>query len=308
MIEELHSPFVSVIIPVFNDAKRLKICLEALEQQTYPRTLYEVIVIDNGSDNDENIEEIIAQFNQAFATSENIPGSYAARNKGIFLAQGDVIAFTDADCIPARNWIQKGVINLMQMPNCGLVVGKVEIFLKEPNKRTLVELYESITAFRQKELLEKYRGGVTANLFTFKAVIERVGSFNENLKSSGDIEWGQRVYSFGYQQVYADDTCVVHPARSSFTQLYRKTRRVAGGVYDLYIQESASLVQREKTFFRLILNDFFINFQLILNLFFKFKIRALNQMIGLMFIIIFVGFVSVFEKLRLKLGGISTRN
>jgi glycosyltransferase involved in cell wall biosynthesis len=46
--------FISVIIPVFNDAEPLKTCLEALENQTYPKDLYEVIVIDNASD--ENIE------------------------------------------------------------------------------------------------------------------------------------------------------------------------------------------------------------------------------------------------------------
>ncbi|HAA30818.1 MAG TPA: glycosyl transferase family 2, partial [Cyanobacteria bacterium UBA8553] len=81
MAHQSH-PFVSVIVPVFNDAKRLKICLDALEHQTYPKHLYEVIVVDNGSDKNEDIEGVVAQFGQAIASYESIPGSYAARNKG----------------------------------------------------------------------------------------------------------------------------------------------------------------------------------------------------------------------------------
>ena len=49
-------PMVSVIIPVYNDGLRLKKCLEALENQSYTNTSYEVIVIDNASDEKQNIK------------------------------------------------------------------------------------------------------------------------------------------------------------------------------------------------------------------------------------------------------------
>ncbi|HAX77406.1 MAG TPA: glycosyl transferase family 2, partial [Cyanobacteria bacterium UBA11372] len=219
----MTSLFVSAIVPVYNDAERLKICLAALENQTYPKYLYEVIVVDNGSDQAQDIKGVVAKFKCAIATYESIPGSYAARNQGISLAKGEVIAFTDSDCIPAPDWIENGVKNLLQVPNCGLVAGKIEIFCKNPEKPTPIELYESITAFPQQQLLETKKGAATGNLFTFKNVIDRVGVFNANLKSNGDLEWGYRVYSAGYQQVYADDTCVAHPARSSFKELYKRT-------------------------------------------------------------------------------------
>lgn len=45
--ESSTSPFVTVIIPVYNDSERLAICLKALEEQTYALDSYEVIVIDN---------------------------------------------------------------------------------------------------------------------------------------------------------------------------------------------------------------------------------------------------------------------
>lgn len=250
MEHQFCHPFVSIIIPVFNHAEQLKTCLKALANQTYPKHFYELVVVDNGSDKDEDIARIVTQFSQVIATYESTPGSYAARNKGIFLAKGEVIAFTDADCIPSANWIENGVQNLLQTPNCGLVIGKIEIFFKNPNQITPVELYESITAFPQKELLEKYKGGATANVFTFRSVIEQVGLFNARMKSNGDLEWGQRVYAAGYKQIYADDTCVAHPARSSFAELYKRTVRLAGGIYDLHSQKEASYWQRNKIFIK----------------------------------------------------------
>lgn len=307
MSEHLPSPFVSVIIPVFNDAKRLKVCLNALENQTYTKHLYEVIVIDNGSNEDENIKEIVAQFGQAVTIYESFPGSYAARNKGIALAKGDVIAFTDADCIPAVSWIEKGVKNLLQIPNCGLVAGKIEIFFKDTNHLTIVEYYESIMAFQQKEALKNYRYGSTANVFTFKSVIEQVGVFDATLKSNGDFDWGRRVFSLGYQQIYADDTCVAHPARYSFAQLYKRTVRLAGGIYDAQIQKCDSHIQRNKMFVRSIVEDIASPLFCFFEFFGDYRLKGFNQKLKVYLVMCFVRYVRALEKVRLKLGGVSSR-
>ena len=118
--------FVSVIIPVFNDAKRLKICLAALEKQTYPQDYYEIIVVDNGSD--KSLENVVRQFPRVKLACCLDPGSYAARNHGIYIAKGEILAFTDSDCIPARDWLETGVKCLLTTANCGLLAGKIEIF------------------------------------------------------------------------------------------------------------------------------------------------------------------------------------
>ena len=62
--------YVSVVIPVFNDLERLRICLDALERQTYPRKSYEVIVVDNGSD--EDVEAGIKDFKHDFDIEINL--------------------------------------------------------------------------------------------------------------------------------------------------------------------------------------------------------------------------------------------
>ena len=125
------------------------------------------------------------------------------------------------------------------MPNCGLVAGKVNIFFKNPDKPTAVELFESVIAFQQKRYAEVRGFGETANVFTFRSVIDHVGNFNEKLKSGGDVEWGQRVFSFGYKLTYTDDACVAHPARSSLKELYTKHIRIIGGDYDLTKSKSS---------------------------------------------------------------------
>ena len=224
------SPQVSVIIPVFNDSKRLATCLQALEKQGYPSDRYEVIVVDNGSS--EDIGAVVTRFAKARMIHEDQPGSYAARNSGIKHAVGDVLAFTDSDCIPETDWIENGVARLLSVQNCGLIGGRVKIFVREEAKPTLVERYESVMAFEQEYYIEQRHYSVTANLFTFRQVIETVGPFNTTIKSGGDRELGQRIYAHGYAQAYAEDVCVAHPARRSLRQLYSRHIRIAGGLYD----------------------------------------------------------------------------
>ena len=144
-----------MVIPVYNDAEGLKLCLEALAKQTYPRHLTEIIVVDNGSENSKTIEEIAQKYDRVIYTQEAKIGSYAARNQGISIARGEIIAFTDADCIATHNWLAKGVSNLLKTSQVGLVAGKIDLVYRHGEIKTAVELYESIMAFRQQEFLQK---------------------------------------------------------------------------------------------------------------------------------------------------------
>ncbi|EKU97443.1 glycosyl transferase [Leptolyngbya sp. PCC 7375] len=224
--------FVSIIIPVYNDNKLLPTCLTALTKQTYSKEHYEIIVVDNNSD--ENVSEVTDQFEQVTLAHEARAGSYIARNKGLSLAKGEIIAFTDADCIPQTDWLEHGVLALNKQPNIGLVAGRIELFFKNPNKPRSFELYDSLTmGFPQEQFVQDGHFGATANLFTFRTILEDVGYFDENLKSAGDRQWGRRVYESGYRQVYADEVCIRHPARYSWADVKKRAIRIAGGKYDL---------------------------------------------------------------------------
>ncbi|MGF1590401.1 MAG: glycosyltransferase [Pleurocapsa sp.] len=244
--------FVSVIIPVYNDAERLEKCLIALDKQTYPQELYEVIVVDNASD--ESIVEIVNKYQQASTICEAEPGSYAARNRGITVAKGKIFAFTDSDCIPAADWIEQGVKALINNPDCGIIGGKIKLFFRDRDRLTAVELYEDLTAFPQKRHIERNNFTPTANLFTYQEIFDEVGKFNQKLKSNGDREWCQLVCQQGYGIKYAEQAMVSHPARHSFTQIYRRYLRMAGGRADAYRAKYQQNLFRFKIIYEVALN------------------------------------------------------
>ncbi|BAY65890.1 glycosyl transferase, group 2 family protein [Calothrix brevissima NIES-22] len=294
--------FVSVIIPVFNNSEQLKLCLEALVEQTYPRSRYEIIVVDNASE--EDTKSVVEQFKQVVFEQESQPGSYAARNKGISIAKGDILAFTDSDCIPASDWIENGVNSLLSTYNCGIVGGRIDMFFQNPDKLTPVELYEKIAMnFQQEKSLYKSCYALTANMFTFKHIIDDVGYFNDTLKSGGDREWGQRVYAAGYQLIYADKACVAHPARHSFSQLGQRVARFAGGRHDRLMSQNPSL--------REILVDLLETFKPPFRSFYRIwndeKLHGVSQKLQFTLIMLFIRSVNISEKLRLYMGGKSKR-
>jgi glycosyltransferase involved in cell wall biosynthesis len=298
-MSEDNSSFVSVIIPVFNDHERLKLCLQALESQTYPQDLYEIIVIDNASH--ERVEETVRQFRQVSVAYEKQRGSYAARNKGILLAKGEILAFTDSDCIPASDWIETGVRQLLSTPGCGLVAGRIEVFFNAPGKPNAVELYDSITFLQQQKYVREYHFGATANLFALKKTFNEVGYFNDRLKSGGDMEWGHRVFSLGYPVIYADDSCVRHPARKSLAELYQKVKRISRGHYEMIAGKSegsefplsqfiASLSKLKPPListFRKVLSDE--------------RLKNKQQKAQVFFVELAVHYLANFEKMRLQL-------
>jgi glycosyltransferase involved in cell wall biosynthesis len=226
-------PSVSVIVPVLNDPHGLARCLERLEAQTYPRDLYEVLVVDNGSR--EPIDTIVGQFPQARSLSEPRGAQFTARNTGVAASKGTVLAFTDADCLPLADWLERGVQALLETPNCAQVGGAVEVYPLDRRRPTAVETYDVIRAFPQRHYIELDHYAVTANMFTFRDVYEVVGPFDGHMASGGDNEWGKRLHDRGLVQVYCKDARVQHPARRSFTALYRKIRRTAIGHHYLNV-------------------------------------------------------------------------
>ena len=223
-------PLVAVVIPVFKDQVRLKLCLEALQNQTYPDSCFNVVVVDN--EPSAETQELCLATPKVRYLVERTPGSYAARNTGLQQASSaSIYAFTDSDCIPEADWLENGVAALAVSETCDLVGGRVELFFKDTKHRSVAEIYESVVAFPQKRYVERGGWAVTANLFVRSDVFEKVGYFDQTLQSGGDMEWGKRASSRGMQICYADNVVVRHPARAAISELRAKVRRVAGGGY-----------------------------------------------------------------------------
>jgi glycosyltransferase involved in cell wall biosynthesis len=216
--------FVSVIIPVYKDWDRIKLCLDSLAKQSYPSNSYEILIINNGDR--EEIPKWLNNNNQSNLKifSETQKGSYAARNKGINESIGEIIAFIDSDCIADTNWIMEGA----KLINGGKlrVAGKISIFPKNPSNPNLAEIYDMVFGFDQ-ESSSKSGLSVTANLFVKREIIDRVGLFKSSMLSGGDTDWSKRASKIGIGLSYSDQVQISHPARSSSRDLFMKRARVS---------------------------------------------------------------------------------
>jgi GT2 family glycosyltransferase len=222
-----YSPFASIIIPTYDDRDRLRLCLSALMIQTIPPDQFEVIVIDNGST--EDIEGLANEFQgRVVYLNELKKGSYAARNKGLSVAKGAIIGFTDSDCIPDIHWIENG-IKALSNSDAGIIGGEINLFALDPAKPNSAELYDQLFGFNQSDKIKKRHYTVTANLFTYRKIFELNGNFDETLMSGGDSEWCRRAYQKGVKIQFDPATLIAHPARSSVQELKQKAVRLTGG-------------------------------------------------------------------------------
>lgn len=221
-------PSVSVVVPVRDGLPGIVACVRALLTQNYPADRLEIIVVDNGSR--EALAPHLPTDDRLIVLSEGTAGSYVARNAGIAKAGGEVLAFTDSDCVPTPEWIGRMVRALTGDPLVAMVGGRVEMTFSGGVPRSGPELYEFANAFPQRSYVEQGGFAVTANMATWRREFDSVGLFDTTLLSGGDAEWGRRLRATGARQVYADDAVVRHPAREEWLQLLAKHRRTAIGV------------------------------------------------------------------------------
>ena len=106
----LRVPKVSVVVASYNGGTTLRTCLDSLMRLNYPD--YEVILVDDGST--DNTQEIASAFPRVRKTEQNNRGLSAARNRGIAVALGEIVAFTDSDCRADEDWLYYLVNDLLR--------------------------------------------------------------------------------------------------------------------------------------------------------------------------------------------------
>lgn len=134
----------SVIVPAYNASQTIESCLQALLDQSIPRDSYEVIVVDDGS-NDNTVE--LASRYPVRVLRQTHAGPATARNLGAKLAAGQYLLFTDSDCIPTREWIAE--ISRPLEDNGEVVAAKGVYQTRQP---------DLLARFAQVEFEEKYAG------------------------------------------------------------------------------------------------------------------------------------------------------
>ena len=213
-------PFVSVIIPHKGDDAGLIQCLNALRNQTYPSSSFEVIVVRN--ELHDRPAPLSLRGNARFLW-EPQGFSYAARNLGVAHALGEILAFTDSDTVPSPSWIEQGIQAFAG--NMHMVAGRI---LLEENPRPLnwSACYEYLYSFNQEGNV-KNNVSTTANLFVLREIFQREGPFFQGAITGEDFEWVYRATQSGASLAYNPLATVAHPVRSKFHQLVSKVKRTS---------------------------------------------------------------------------------
>ncbi len=216
---------VSVIVPHYNDPTGLDACLAALVAQTVAPD--EIIVADNNSPQGQaEIARVVAGRARLVVVTEQ--GAGPARNGGVAASSGDILAFTDSDCIPAPDWLANGLSRLAQFD---LVGGAMTVLVDDEARMTPVEAFERAFAFDNRQYVEHKGFSVTANLFTRRTIFDAVGGFRVGVPE--DLDWCHRARAAGYRIGYAADALVGHPARRTWHEIVRKWGRLNAEAFGL---------------------------------------------------------------------------
>lgn len=216
--------FISIIVPVLNRENDIGKCLDSLLALDYPS--FEIIVVDNGST--DKTQAIVCQYPVKMVVEQK-RGASTARNTGIKIARGEIIAFTDSDCIVEKDWLKNLAKNYTHKK-----VGGVGGHLLPYKPSTLVEEFLSFSPLRifhsretvmiQREENCFLSGALgSANMSYRKDVLKEVKGFCNDFSvhcGSYDLCW--RVQRAGYEVIYEPKATVYHKLRSSLFELIKQ--------------------------------------------------------------------------------------
>jgi len=239
----MQNPKISVIIPNYNGRHYIDRLIVSLKRQTLAPEEFEIIVVDNGST--DGSWEVVQGYKKTMRNLNivsylNKKSSYLARNCGVSISRGSLLAFTDVDCIPNQEWVHI-LLNLQNEVWLKFIVsGRVELFPKG-NEFNFYEWYDVSTALDQ-ESYSKNGYGATANLSMARKTFDDIGGF-EGLTSGGDRQFCMKASHRGYAIRYLPELVVRHPARDTYSGIIRKARRIGGGHSEIFMRTRPNLLR-----------------------------------------------------------------
>ncbi|MEM9548377.1 MAG: glycosyltransferase [Bacteroidota bacterium] len=180
---------ISIVIAARNEEKHIASCLQSILQNSYPKDLYEVIVVDDHSTDDTS--EIVQKFTDAHISLLSLnegKGKKKALEEGIRHASGTLIACTDADCEVPQGWL-KSFISYYEMKHVKCIAGPIRY---KTNKSVLqrfqfLDALNNMCVTANGILKKQYYMANGANLFFTKEVFDEVGGYRNNAQlASGD--------------------------------------------------------------------------------------------------------------------------
>jgi len=215
---KMQNPFVSIVVPMYNSKETIESCLDSLIKQDYPQNRQEIIIVDDHStDNSAKIVRDFSYINKnikLLRQPDGKKGPAAARNLGIRRAKGEIIAFTDSDCIVPKNWLKKMVECFNSNPDYSAIGG-------------------SLVACASKKFITFCEGAIS-DCLGHKALIAapnssfrrdclfNVGLFDETFVSGEDPDLVWNLEKQGYKVMFLKNLPVIHHYyRSTFKNFVR---------------------------------------------------------------------------------------
>ncbi len=218
-----HSRPVSIVIPTFNGAARIGHCLDALAAQSSGHEI-EILVVDDGST--DAIAERVARYPSVRLIRQKNAGPAAARNRGASEARGEILLFTDDDCIPTPNWLD-AMLRPFEQPD---IVGAKGAY--RTRQKSL------IARFVQLEYEDKYRLMMSAEDIDFIDTYSAAFLRDRFLEMTGydtsfpvacaeDVELSYRMSARGWKMRFAPAAVVFHTHPSTLIAYLRKKYKFA---------------------------------------------------------------------------------
>jgi glycosyltransferase involved in cell wall biosynthesis len=257
-------PFVSIIVPVYNGSRTIDALLTSLLALDYPSGRHEILIVDNRSTDD--TRERVQRYPVTLLEETEIQSSYAARNRGIEAARGEVLAFTDADCVVEPTWLKRLLADYEE-PRWGGFAGSTRAYPSSNLIARYCAHAKVLDLSRQREsffrpdgmgerlcsrisVLDYYAGiplptGLinphTANVAYRRIVFEKIGYFDQKMLPTGgdfDLAWRLQTQT-DWQIAIVPDAVVYHQHRENLAGLTSMYRSYGGGYAILALKYSS---------------------------------------------------------------------
>jgi len=227
-----NHPFVSIVIPAKNAGDIIDKCLESLDKLDYPKDRYEVIVADGKS---QDKTPLIVEKHRAILILNPDMIVCTGRNVGFEKAKGEIIAFSDADCVMDKNWI-KNSIKYFGDPGIGGVGGPNKTPSDETSFGKAVGFIFNQAIFsagsihgRILDQTKEIKSLPGCNMIFRREALAKVLPMNKTIYEAEDYIMNQEIRKHGYRLVYTPDTIVWHYRRPTPRRFLRQMQRYGIG-------------------------------------------------------------------------------
>lgn len=218
-------PFVSVVIPMFNESRAIATCIESFDSQTYPSSRFEVIIVDGESTDDSRdiVEKLQTTRPWLRLVSNPDRRASSAFNRGIEASDAPVVAIVGAHATVGPDFLSRSIATLQKSGAAG--VGGVLLHQGLDSKGTAIGLamiskLGMASPFRY--ATEQREVDTIGHPVYWRNVLDEVGHFNETLERNSDYELNYRIRAAGHTLILDPEIVTVYHPRDTLGGLAKQ--------------------------------------------------------------------------------------